>query len=45
MSNKAKKISAGAIIAIAFLTYQLGKDIVKIGIKDGKATQMAITKK
>lgn len=45
MSNKAKRISAGAVIAITFLTYQFGKDIVKIGIKDGKATKMAMAKR
>lgn len=45
MSNTAKKISAGAFIAITFLTYQFGKDIMKIGIKDGKATKIALAKK
>jgi hypothetical protein len=45
MSNKAKRISAGAVIAITFLVYQFGKDIMKIGIKDGKATKMAMAKK
>ncbi|MET3979305.1 hypothetical protein ABIB62_001891 [Mucilaginibacter sp. UYP25] len=45
MSNKAKQISAGAMIMITFLVYQFGKDIMKIGIKDGKATKTAMAKK
>jgi hypothetical protein len=44
MSNKAKKITSGAVIMITFLVYQFGKDIMKIGIKDGKATKMAMAK-
>jgi hypothetical protein len=45
MSRKAKQITSGAVIAITFLVYQFGKDIMKIGIKDGKATKMAMAKK
>lgn len=45
MSRTAKKISTGAVIAITFLAYQFGKDIMKIGIKNGKATKMAMAKR
>jgi hypothetical protein len=43
--NKTKKISTAAIVAITFLAYQFGKDVVKMGIKDGKATKVAMAQK
>ncbi|MFA6087878.1 hypothetical protein [Mucilaginibacter sp.] len=45
MSKNAKRISSAAIIMASFLLYQFGKDIMKIGIKDGKATKEAMAKK
>lgn len=40
-----KKISTGAVIVFSFLIYHFAKDIVKIGIKDGKATREMMAKK
>jgi hypothetical protein len=45
MSNTAKKISTGVIVALSVLSYKLSKDIMKIGIKDGKVTKTAMAKK
>ena len=33
-----RTVSAGLIVMICFFIYNFGKDIYKIGIKDGKAT-------
>lgn len=43
--NKPKNIARAAIIAFSLLTYHVAKDVVKIGIKDGKATHELMTKK
>ncbi|MDN5287763.1 MAG: hypothetical protein JWR38_4037 [Mucilaginibacter sp.] len=40
-----KKITRTTVIGFAFLAYHFAKDIVKIGIKEGKATHALIAKK
>jgi hypothetical protein len=40
-----KKITRSTVIVFAFLAYHFAKDIVKIGIKDGKATHAQMVKK
>ena len=43
--NRSKNIARTAIIAFAVLAYHVAKDVVKIGIKDGKATHELMAKK
>jgi hypothetical protein len=43
--NKPKNIARTLIIAFAVLAYHVGKDVVKIGIKDGKVTHELMAKK
>jgi hypothetical protein len=43
--SRTKKITSTTVIVFSFLVYHFAKDIVKIGIKDGKATREMMAKK